>query len=122
MDFKTNFADIGAFISNYSNILIMLAILGVVTGIACAIISKSRNCFTEDVIFSGIFGFVFNIFGLLFVIFRKPVWSNLGWIPVGVAWFLFDGNLAASLLCLTYAVIWAFAQHELLERIKVIEE
>ena len=122
MDFKTNFADIGAFISNYSSIIIIIAIIGVVAGIACAVITKIRNGFVEDVVFAGIFGLVFNIFGLLFVIFRKPVWNNLGWIPVVAAWFLFDGNLAASLICIAYSIIWAISQHELLERIKVIEE
>ncbi len=122
MDFTKNFADIGAFISNYSTILIILAVVGVVTGIACAVITKMRNDLIEDTIFAGIFGLVFNVFGLLFVIFRKPVWNNLGWIPVIAAWFLFDGNLVAALICIIYSVIWAFAQHELLERIKVIED
>lgn len=122
MDLKTNFADIGAFIANYSNILIIIAVIGVITGIACAVITKLRNGLTEDVVFSGIFGLVFNVFALLFVIFRKPVWNNLGWIPVVAAWFLFDGNLVAALICVAYSAIWAFAQHELLERIKVIEE
>lgn len=122
MDFKTDILHIGGFINNYANILIIVGIIGIITGIACALITKARKGLIEDVIFAGIFGLVFNVLGLLFVLFRKPVWNNLGWIPVVAAWFFFDGNLTMAIILVVYAVIWMFAQHELLDRIKEEEE
>lgn len=122
MDFKTNFSDIGNWLANNTEILIIAGILAIISAIACIIITKARAGLIEDVIFAGIFGLVFNVLGLLFVIFRQPVWNNLGWIPVAVAWFFVDGNLALAIILCLYATIWAFAQHNLLERIKVVED
>lgn len=122
MDFKTNFSDIGNWLANNTEILIIAGILAIISAIACIIITKARAGLIEDVIFAGIFGLVFNVLGLLFVIFRQPVWNNLGWIPVVVAWFFIDGNLALAIILCLYATIWAFAQHNLIERIKVVED
>lgn len=122
MDFKTDILHIGGFINNNLNILIIVGIIGVISAIACALITKARKGLIEDIIFAGIFGLVFNILGLLFVIFRKPVWNNLGWIPVVAAWFFVDGNLTMAIILVAYAVIWMFAQHELLDRIAEEDE
>ncbi len=107
-----------------SNIPVLLIVLAV--GIVCAglsaLITILRKGFVEDIIFSAIFGLVFNVFGLLFVFFRKPVWNNLGWIPVVAAWFFLDANLTFALMLIAYAIVWMFTQHALLERIKIIEE
>ena len=96
--------------------------MAVICAVACAVITKARKGLIEDVIFAGVFGLIFNVLGLLFVIFRKPVWNNLGWIPVVVAWFFLEGNLTFALILIAYAVIWMFLQHIVYERIKVIEE
>lgn len=108
-------------LANIPLLMIILAV-GVVCAGLCAFITILRKGFVEDIIFSAIFGLVFNVFGLLFVFFRKPVWNNLGWIPVVAAWFFLDANLAFALMLIAYAVAWMFTQHALLERIKVIEE
>ena len=122
MDFKTNFSDIANWLSNNVDTLIIVGVLAIISAIACAVVTKTRRGLIEDVIFAGIFGLVFNVLGLLFVIFRKPVWNNLGWIPVVVAWFFLEGNFALTVILCVYAAIWAYTQHQLLERIKVIEE
>lgn len=122
MNIKTDFIHIGGFINNHVEMLIVLAVLAVISAIACVIITKSRKSLTEDVVFAGIFGLVFNVLGLLFVIFRKPVWNNLGWIPVVIAWFFIYGNPTLAIILCAYAVIWAVSQHMLLERIQVIED
>lgn len=122
MDFKTNFSDIVEWLSNNTAVLAVVGILAVICAIACAVITKSRKGLIEDVVFSAIFGLVFNVLGLLFVIFRKPVWNNLGWIPVVVAWFFIDGNLLLALILCAYAGVWAYTQHQLLENIKVSED
>ena len=119
MDFKTDFLHIGGFINNNIGLIIAVIVLAVASAIGCALITKLRKGIMEDVIFSAIFGLVFNVLGLLFVFFRKPVWNNLGWIPVVAAWFFFDGNLTFSIILILYAVIWMFAQNELLDRIEV---
>ena len=122
MNFKTDILHIGDFINKNTNILIIIGIISIITAIACALITKARKGLLEDVIFSGVFGLLFNVLGLLFVIFRKPVWNNLGWIPVVVAWFFLDGNLIFALMLVAYAILWMFTQHALIEKIKVIEE
>lgn len=126
MDLRADFLHIGGFINTHMSTFITVAtiigIISIICAIACAVISVMRKDLIEDVVFAAIFGFVFNVMGLLFVIFRKPVWNNLGWIPVVAAWFFFDGNLLMAIFLITYAVIWAFSQHELLDRIKVVEE
>lgn len=122
MDFKTNFSDISNWFSNNTETLIIAGILAIISAIACIVITKSRKGLMEDVIFAGVFGLIFNVLGLLFVVFRKPVWNNLGWIPVIVAWFFIDGNLLLAIILCVYAAIWAFTQNNLLERIKVVED
>ena len=122
MNFKADILHIGDFINKNTNILIIIGIISIITAIACALITKARKGLLEDVIFSGVFGLLFNVLGLLFVIFRKPVWNNLGWIPVIIAWFFLDGNLIFALMLVAYAILWMFTQHSLLEKIKVIEE
>ena len=122
MNIKADFLHIGGFINNHMNLIIAFIVLSVVCAIACAIITKLSKGLIEDVIFAAVFGFVFNILALLFVIFRKPVWNNLGWIPVVAAWFFIDGNLTFAIILCIYAIIWAFAQHDLLDRITEPEE
>lgn len=122
MDFKTNFSDIANWLSNNVDTLVVVGVLAIISAIACVVITKIRRGLIEDVIFAGVFGLVFNVLGLLFVIFRKPVWNNLGWIPVVVAWFFLEGNFSLAIILCAYAAIWAYTQHQLLERIKVIEE
>lgn len=122
MNFGKNFSDICNWLANNVEILFVVGALAIISAIACVVITSIRKGLIEDVIFAGIFGLIFNVLGLLFVVFRKPVWNNLGWIPVVVAWFFFEGNLLLAILLCAYAAIWAFAQHELLERIKVIED
>lgn len=119
---KRDFENIGNFISNNIEIVIVALVLALISAVLCVIISKTRKALVEDVIFSGVFGLVFNVLGLLFVFFRKPVWNNLGWIPVVVAWFFIDGNPSLAVILCVYAVIWMVTQHLLIERIKVIEE
>ena len=119
MNIKTDFLHIGGFINNNMGLIIAVLVLAVISAVGCALITKLRKGLTEDVIFSGVFGLVFNVLALLFVFFRKPVWNNLGWIPVVVAWFFIDGNPTLAILLVIYAVIWMFAQHELLDRIEV---
>lgn len=122
MNIKADFIHIGGFINNHIEMLIVGAILAVISAIACVIITKSRKALTEDIVFAGVFGLVFNVLGLLFVIFRKPVWNNLGWIPVVIAWFFIDGNPTLAIILCVYAAIWAVSQHMLLERIQVTED
>ena len=122
MDFKTNFSNISNWLANNTEILIIAGFLAIISAIACIVITKARKGLAEDVVFAGIFGLIFNVLGLLFVIFRKPVWNNLGWIPVVAAWFFIDGNLLLAIILSVYAAIWAFSQHNLLERIKVVED
>lgn len=126
MDLKMDFLHIGGFINTHMDIFVKVAvavaIVSVICAVANAIICVMRKELIEDVIFAAVFGLIFNVMGLLFVIFRQPVWNNLGWIPVVAAWFFIDGNLLMAIFLVIYAVIWAFSQHELLERIKVIEE
>lgn len=122
MDLKTNFLDITNWLADNSGLIISVLILAVISAIGCAVITKVRKGLVEDVVFATIFGLVFNVLGLLFVIFRKPVWNNLGWIPVVVAWFFIDGNIALAIILCVYAAIWAYTQHQLLERIKVVED
>ncbi len=120
--FATDFVQVREVALSNIPVLLIIFAVGVVCAGLSALITISRKGLVEDIIFSAVFGLVFNVFGLLFVFFRKPVWNNLGWIPVVAAWFFFDGNLAFSLMLVAYAVVWMFAQHALLERIKVIEE
>ena len=122
--FNTDILHIGNFINNHIDWLIIISIFAVISAGLCAVITKLRRGSVDDIVFSVIFGLVFNIFGVLFVFFRKPVWNNLGWIPVVVAWFFIDPsqNTTLALILIAYAIIWAFAQHFLLERIQVIEE
>ena len=123
MDFlKRDFENIGNFLSKNIEVVIVALVLAVISAVLCMLISKKRNALPEDVIFSGVFGLVFNVLGLLFVIFRKPVWNNLGWIPVVAAWFFIDGNPSLAVILIAYAVVWMISQHILLERIKVIED
>ncbi|MEE1043677.1 MAG: hypothetical protein UH854_06890 [Clostridia bacterium] len=122
MDLKTNFLDITNWLADNSGLIISVLILAVISAIGCAVITKARKGLVEDVVFATIFGLVFNVLGLLFVIFRKPVWNNLGWIPVVVAWFFIHGNIALAIILCVYAAIWAYTQHQLLERIKVVED
>lgn len=123
---KVDLAHIGGFINNNSAFLIKIAIvvgiLAVISAVVCAVLTVLRKGLIEDVIFAGVFGLIFNVLGLLFVLFRKPVWNNLGWIPVVVAWFFINGNLTFSIILILYAVIWAFAQKELLDIITESEE
>ncbi len=121
MRFGTDWLHIGGFINSHMPAVIVLAVVSVLCAVACFAITKARKQLTEDAVFAFLFGLVFNVMALLFVIFRKPVWNNLGWIPVVIAWFLIDGNLLAAILLGGYAVIWAVAQNRLLKRIEVIE-
>lgn len=116
-----------AIINMFSSISVTTYILiGVILSVVCAILSafitKLRKGLIEDVVFSGVFGLLFNVMALLFVFFRKPVWNNLGWIPVVIAWFFIDANIAVATVLCAYAIVWAVSQHKLLERIKVVEE
>ena len=122
MNFGLDILHIGGFINNNITIIIIAAVLAVISAIGCAVITASRRGFMDDIILSAVFGLVFNVLGLLFVFFRKPVWNNLGWIPVVVAWFFLQGNFTFALMLIAYAVIWMFFQHIIFERIKVIEE
>ena len=122
MNINADFAHIGGFINNNINLLIIVGIIGIICAIVCGVITKSRKGLIEDVIFASIFGLIFNVLGLLLVIFRKPVWNNLGWIPIVAAWFLLDGNLTMAIILVIYSVIWMFAQHDLLDRIMEVEE
>ena len=72
MNFKTDILHIGGFINENANILLIIGAISIITAIACALITKARKGLMEDVIFSGIFGLIFNVLGVLFVIFRKP--------------------------------------------------
>ena len=122
MNFGLDIIHIGGFINNNISIIIIAAVLAVISAAGCAVITMLRKGFMDDIIISAVFGLVFNVLGLLFVFFRKPVWNNLGWIPVVVAWFCLEGNLTFALILIAYAVIWMFLQHIVYERIKVIEE
>ncbi|MBR5517605.1 MAG: hypothetical protein IKV86_01095 [Clostridia bacterium] len=122
MNFGLDIIHIGGFINNNISIIIIAAVLAVISAAGCAVITMLRKGFMDDIIISAVFGLVFNVLGLLFVFFRKPVWNNLGWIPVVVAWFFLEGNLTFALILIAYAVIWMFLQHIVYERIKVIEE
>lgn len=122
MNFAADFLHIGGFINNNISLLIIVGILAIISAIGCAVITALRKGFMDDIIISAVFGLVFNVLALLFVFFRKPVWNNLGWIPVVVAWFFLDGNLSFALMLIAYAVIWMFLQNIVYDRIKVIEE
>ena len=122
MNFGLDILHIGGFISNHMIYIIIAAVLAVASAAGCAIITMMRRGFMDDIILSAVFGLVFNVMGLLFVFFRKPVWNNLGWIPVVVAWFFLQGNLTFALMLIAYAVAWMFFQHAIFERIKIIEE
>lgn len=121
MNIGTDITNIVDFLSNNVSILIVVAVLAVASAVLCALITKLRKFGTDDIIFTAIFGLVFNVFGLLFVFFRKPVWNNLGWIPVLAAWFFIDGNPTLAIILCLIAVLWAVSQHILLDRIKVLE-
>lgn len=117
----------GTIINTFSSLsvttyVVIGVILSVVCAVLCALITKLRKGLIEDVVFSGVFGLVFNVMALLFVFFRKPVWNNLGWIPVVIAWFFIDANIVVAAALCAYAIVWAVAQHMLLERIKVVED
>ncbi len=122
MNLSEGFLHIGDFLGQNMPIVWIVVALSVICAVANFIITKSRKQLTEDAVFAFLFGLIFNVLGLLFVIFRKPVWNNLGWIPVIVAWFFIDGNMAVVIVLSVYAVIWAFAQHALLDRIQVVED
>lgn len=122
MNFGLDILHIGGFINNNISIIIIAAVLAVISAAGCAVITVLRRGFMDDIIISAVFGLVFNVLGLLFVFFRKPVWNNLGWIPVVVAWFFLQGNTTFALMLIAYAVLWMFLQHIVYDRIKVIEE
>lgn len=122
MNFGADILHIGGFINNNITIIIIAAVLAVISAIGCAVITATRRGFMDDIILSAVFGLIFNVLGLLFVFFRKPVWNNLGWIPVVLAWFFLQGNLTFALMLIAYAVAWMFFQHAIFERIKIIEE
>ena len=82
MNFGADILHIGGFINNNITIIIIAAVLAVISAIGCAVITATRRGFMDDIILSAVFGLIFNVLGLLFVFFRKPVWNNLGWIPV----------------------------------------
>ena len=122
MDFKTNFSDISNWLANNTEILTIAGILAIISAVLCIVITKARKGLVEDVIFAGIFGLIFNVLGLIFVIFRKPVWNNLGWIPVIFAWFMIDANLLLAIFLCVYSAVWAFTQANLFDRIKVADD
>lgn len=122
MRFGADLLHIGGFINNHMPAVIAFIVLAVVSAVLCFVITKMRKQLTEDAVFAFVFGLVFNVIGLLFVIFRKPVWNNLGWIPVVIAWFFIDGNLLLAIMLAVYAVIWAFSQHSLLKRIEIASD
>jgi len=122
MNFGLDILHIGGFINNNISIIIIAAVLAVISAAGCAVITLLRRGFIDDIIISAVFGLVFNVLGLLFVFFRKPVWNNLGWIPVVVAWFFLQGNTTFAIILIAYAVLWMFLQHIVYDRIKVIEE
>ena len=124
MNFGLDILHIGSFINNHFDWIIIFAVLAVISAIGCALITKFRKGFIDDIVYSAAFGLIFNVLGLLFVFFRKPVWNNLGWIPVIIAWFFIDPsqNTTFALILIAYAILWAFAQHFIYDRIKVIEE
>lgn len=124
MNFKLDLLHIGGFINENLSLIIIIGVLAVISAVGCVAITMLRKGLIEDVIFAGAFGLVFNVLGLLFVIFRKPVWNNLGWIPVVVAWFFIDpsANTTFAILLIIYAIAWMITQHLLLERIQVVEE
>lgn len=122
MRFGADWLHIGGFINTHMPFIMALLVLSVISAVLCLIISLSRKQIFEDVVFATIFGLVFNVLGLLFVIFRKPVWNNLGWVPVIIAWFFIDGNLLFAIILAAYAVIWAFSQNALLKRIEVVKD
>ncbi len=122
MNFGLDILHIGGFINNNISIIIIAAVLAVISAAGCAVITVLRRGFMDDIIISAVFGLVFNVLGLLFVFFRKPVWNNLGWIPVVVAWFFLQGNTTFAIILIAYAVLWMFLQHIVYDRIKVIEE
>ena len=122
MNFGLDILHIGGFINNNLTYIIIAAVLAVFSAAGCAIITMIRRGFMDDIILSAVFGLVFNVMGLLFVFFRKPVWNNLGWIPVVIAWFFLQGNFTFALMLIAYAVGWMIFQHILYDKIKVIEE
>lgn len=122
MRFGTDWLHIAEFMGNHVGALAFLGIISLISAICCMVITKARKQLTEDAVFAFFFGLVFNLMALLFVIFRKPVWNNLGWIPVVAAWFLIDANLLAAIMLVVYAVIWAVAQNRLLKRIEVVKD
>lgn len=122
MNFGLDILHIGGFINNNLTYIIIAAVLAVLSAAGCAIITMMRRGFMDDIILSAVFGLVFNVMGLLFVFFRKPVWNNLGWIPVVIAWFFLQGNFTFALMLIAYAVGWMIFQHILYDKIKVIEE
>ena len=74
MNFGLDILHIGGFINNNITIIIIAAVLAVISAIGCAVITATRRGFMDDIILSAVFGLIFNVLGLLFVFFRKPVW------------------------------------------------